>query len=147
MGITKASEAIAHFFVPPASSAYFKVVLALRTVIALCIDSSFGMTFDTRVREADIYLRWFLGDGQVWIDNDPNALAMGMTEIKVGERTYEYYAGDAQGNDSRLFGIRWLQDGYLFEISILEEFIIEDGGLDETLLLKYTELSKVIIEK
>ena len=90
-----------------------------------------------------IYLRWFLGDGQTWLDNDQNALAMGRTEIKVGERTLEYYVGDTV--NPKLYGIRWLQDGYLFEISIPEEYIVKNGEIDESLLLKYTDLSKVII--
>ena len=92
-----------------------------------------------------IYLRWHLGDGQTWLDNDQNAAAMGITEIQAGDRTYEYYIGDTA--KPRLYGIRWLQDGYLFEISIPEDFITTNGNLDDALLLKYTELTMVVIDK
>jgi hypothetical protein len=63
-------------------------------------------------------------------------------EIQAGGKSYEYYVGDT--TNPKLYGIRWLQDGYLFELSIPEEYIVNDGKLDEALLLKYTELDEVI---
>ena len=42
--------------------------------------------------------------------------------------------------------IRWLQDSYLFKISIPEDIITTNGNIDDVILLKYTELIMVVID-
>jgi len=95
-----------------------------------------------------IYLRWhFLGNGQEWLDNDLNGNGAGRTELQIGEITYYYLLVDEPDVGwPKLYDIIWLYDGYLFSMNIPEESITTNGELDELLLLKYTELSKVMIE-
>ena len=95
-----------------------------------------------------IYLRWYFSrDGQELLENDLNENGAGRIKLKIGDKTYYYLLVDESDVGwPKLYDIEWLQDGFLFGINIPEDYIASNGKLEETLLLKYTELNQVHIE-
>jgi len=102
---------------------------------------------EVNVQTRFIYLRWhFLGNGQEWLNNDLSENGAGRIELQVGELTYYYLLVDEQDVGwPKFYDIIWLYDGYMFSMNIPEGSITTNGELDELLLLKFTELSKVRI--
>ena len=96
-----------------------------------------------------VYLRWYFSEnGQEWLNNDLSENGAGRSELHIGEVTYYYLLVDEQDVGwPRLYDVIWLHDGYLFSINIPEESITTNGELDKLLLLNYTGLSKVMIDK
>jgi hypothetical protein len=96
-----------------------------------------------------IYLRWyFLGNGQEWLNNDLSGNGAGRIEFEAGGVTYYYLLVDGQDVGwPRLYDVIWLNDGYLFSINIPEESITTNGELNESLLLHYTDVCMVMIDR
>lgn len=105
---------------------------------------------DPAIREETrfIYLRWFFSDnGRELLENDLKENGAGRTELQVGERTFYYLLVDEPDIGwPKLYDIEWLHDGYLFCMNIPEKYITTTGNLDESLLLKYTELNRILID-